>query len=146
MTKAVESIAIANFRLFSDSTIAFSWIQKSKILFTKRQKRTIYVNNRIDSIVKNCWEIHSVHFSHMGFSLNSADFVTGQFSSKRLGKTSYISGPPLLKQNFQEIDWIICPNPNVDNTFDIPEFTLNQLTMIRRLIIVRLSILINSLH
>ncbi len=129
LTEAVEPINIANIRLFSDSTIALSWIQKSEILFFKREKRTVYVNHRIDSIVTKYREIHTVHFSHVGSSLNSADFVTKEFSSKRLGKISFISGPPVLKKFFQEIDWIICPNRNVDNTLKIPEFTLNKLTI-----------------
>ncbi len=129
MTDNVVPINIVDVRLFSDSTVALSWLNKSENLLTKMQKRCVYVNNRINNVVQKCREIHTVHFTHIGTSLNSADYVTREFSSKRLNNTTFISGPPILSENLNVIDWIIVPNPTVENCLSIPHFSLNAVTV-----------------
>lgn len=122
---AVFPIHIASIKLFSDSSIALSWLAKAEYLETKIQTRSIYINNRIDTVVNECRRVHSISFTHIGTNLNSADFVTRSVSAKRLEKTEFISGPEMLKDDLEELDWLVVPNPNVKNDPMLPKFSVN---------------------
>lgn len=124
--KAVVPVKINSIRLFSDNTIALSWLSNSENLKDKAQKRSTFINNRINEVVDLCRDIHPIHFVHIGTDLNSADFVTRNFSPKRLLTTNFLTGPDTLKHNFTEIDWIVVPNPNAENDLDIPRFSINN--------------------
>ncbi len=133
LTTAVVPINIVNIRLFSDNTVALSWLHKSEILLTKMQKRSIYVNNRLQSVVKMCGEVHSIGFSHIGTTMNSADFLTRSFSQKRLSNTNFITGPSILKEKLDEIDWITVPNPHIENDPELPQFAISSIDQVRKM-------------
>ncbi len=126
MTNSVAfPINISKIRLFSDNTVALSWINKSENMLDKMQKRTVVVNNRINHVVSMCKEIHTVEFSHIGTHFNSADFLTRELSPKRLANTSFITGPSILNTNLNEIDWIVIPNPRTNNDPVLARFALS---------------------
>ncbi len=125
--KAVVPITINAIRLFSDSTIALSWLNDSEYLNKKLQTRTTYVNNRISNVVKMCSNICPIYFAHMGTNVNPADMVTRCFSPKRLKSSNYISGPNVLKTNMDLLDWTVVPNPIANNDPNLPKFSVNQI-------------------
>ncbi len=126
LTTALVPVKIKNIRLFSDSTIALGWLSKSENLLDKMNKRSVYINNRINNIVHLCSKIHCIFCTHVGTEFNSADYVTRKLSPKRLAKTNFISGPILIKSNLNSLIWVEVPNPNVDNDPTLPRFSVNE--------------------
>ena len=110
LTTALLPINIKDIKLFSDSTIALSWISKSENLGTKTQKRSVFVNSRISNIVTACNKISKISFAHIGTSENTADLTTRIVSPNVLHKSTFISGPQILRDDTSEIDWISVPS------------------------------------
>ncbi len=107
--------------------IALSWLTDAENLTTKWQKRAIYVNNRIDNVVKLCSSIHEIRFAHVGAEQNSADYVTRCVSSSVLRKTTYYTGPTFLGETQDLHDWLIVPNPSLENDPEMAKFTVNAI-------------------
>ena len=88
----LSKIKIVDLQLFSDSLVALNWLYASVHKLEKANKRTVFVNNRIERIQKICEKI-PITFSYIAGVHNPADFITRPVSSKVLSKTNFCSGP-----------------------------------------------------
>ena len=131
LTSCMIPLNFTEIMLFTDSTIALNWIIKAEYMENKVQTRSTYVNNRIEKMVKLCREVHEVKFAHIGTNDNSADFTTRIVSPRKLHKTCFITGPGFLKDELSMYDWVIVPNPNVDNNPQLPKFSLNKIETVK---------------
>jgi hypothetical protein len=113
MISAVVPIKITNLYLFSDSSISLSWVRGRIIDFTKIEKKTIFLNNRLASIIRSC-EVHSVNFRHVSGLKNPADILTRCISPNLLARSGYLTG-------VTDYDWSLF---NVDShdfmSFSVP--------------------------
>ena len=125
----IVPIQVRDVLLFTDSTIALSWLRDSENLNNKVQKRSIYVNNRIKSIVDCCRSISTVRMTHIGTNSNSADFTTRVVSYKKLKNSCFISGPEIFKTDLSICEWLVVPNPNVNNQAECPDIIVNTVVV-----------------
>ena len=128
-TSCIVPIQVRNVLFFTDSTIALSWLKDSENLRNKVQKRSIYVNNRIKNIVELCKSTCNVKISHIGTNSNSADFTTRVVSYKKLKNSCFISGPEILKTDLSTCEWLVIPNPNVNNQVEGPDIIVNTVSV-----------------
>ncbi|XP_068225629.1 uncharacterized protein [Palaemon carinicauda] len=126
LTSCIVPIAVNDIMLFSDSTIALSWLADYENLRTKLQKRSVYVNNRIANIVDLCKSTHSVKLAHVGSNENAADFTTRLVSFSKLRNSCYLTGPKMLREDLNLLEWLVIPNPGMINDVDIPKLVVNK--------------------
>lgn len=124
LTECLVPFTICDLFLFTDSTIALCWLNDSENLRNKSQKRSIYVNNRINNIIDKCKEVHSIKIGHIGTSENCADLTTRVVSYNKLRNSNFISGPNILKEDFSYMEWLIVPNPLVNNISGLPRLVV----------------------
>ena len=122
----IENLNISDIFMFTDSTIALNWINTSENNDKKWQKRKIFVNNRIKNIIELCKQKNPIKIAHIGTKQNAADYVTRVISPKKLVDSYFVSGPEFLKESLDELDYMLIPNPNLDNNPDLPEFTVSR--------------------
>ena len=95
------------------------WINNHTNKFDKIQKHNIYVQNRLDDILRLTLT-HSVEFNFVYGYKNAANCITRTLSYKQLSAYNYISGPNLsdfLAKYGPDTLKILIPNPNtVTNT------------------------------
>jgi hypothetical protein len=72
---AVIPIKISALRLFSDSSVSLSWLRGKTHTFTKVERKSIYLNNRLSNIIKSC-ELKPIHFGHVAGDVNPSDMIT----------------------------------------------------------------------
>ncbi len=130
-SNALVPINITEIKLFTDSSIALSWLSNAESLKSKMQKRSVFINNRINNVVDKCRSVHEIKFAHIGTEHNSADFVTRMVSPKILRRTNFLSGPSLLKKDLHELEWVTVPNPFVENDPTLPKFVVNNIEVER---------------
>ena len=85
-------VQINELHLYTDSMICLSWIQSKTVKFSKIEKKSALINNKLDKIVKSC-DIFPVVFHHIDGVLNPSDFVTRPVSAKLLIESNYLAGP-----------------------------------------------------
>ena len=90
--------------LFSDSTVALSWVISYVNKLDKIQKHTPFVMNRLETICQKC-EIHPISFNFIAGKENPADLMTKPISYKLLKTTSYLSGPKFLQREVRELQF-----------------------------------------
>lgn len=95
LTNAVRPIKIVNVFTFTDSMIVLSWIKSKAIDFGKIDRKLVFINNKLDSIIKNCG-IVSITFDHISGTDNPADAVSRLLSESLLNKTSFLTGPQFV--------------------------------------------------
>ena len=116
-------VKITNLILYCDSLVSLSWLDAFTNKYSKMNKRSVFVMNRLEQ-VKNLCEIHPIEFKFIAGNNNPADHITRCVSYKVLTKSNYISGPsieqlndPTNADNFR----VVVPNPNVqkENIFSV---------------------------
>ena len=115
----LKPLRISELRLYTDSLCCLHWLNQSTNKFDNMQRHTVFVRNRLQTIVNAC-ENYPVTFSFISGSSNPADCVTRCVSYKQLVKTSFLSGPNLeFKQNSgQEFD-VKIPNPLLSSKLNV---------------------------
>ena len=77
---------------YTDSLIALNWIRAKAQTFSKIEKKAVFINNQLQSIVEIC-EKYPVIFRHIDGLQNPADAVTRCISVETLKETNFLSGP-----------------------------------------------------
>ena len=85
-------INITELNVYSDSMVALAWLNSFFIEFSKMQKRSVFVMNRLEQIKTIC-EIHPINYNFIPGIINPGDFITRTFSHRQLVKSNYITGP-----------------------------------------------------
>ena len=80
--------------LYSDSLVCLAWI-KSYTKLEKLNKRTVFVQNRLEKLNKLCIQ-NPIKFTFVDGISNPADFVTREISYKQLNKSNYLCDPDFL--------------------------------------------------
>jgi hypothetical protein len=128
-TKSIVPIKIGQLYLFSDSTISLSWIKAKVHDFTKIERKSIYLNNRLTNIVRSC-ETKTIQFRHIEGQNNPADGITRTLSPKLFAASRYFSGPksPVIIENVDDSDlWAFpVPNPLAHHAPNVSLTTVNQ--------------------
>ena len=109
----VDPINISSLHIFSDNTACLHWLESFAVKFSKMQKLTTFVNNRLNKIEELC-KIKTVQFRHIAGELNPADCCSRPYSYRVLSKTRYFEGPEFLDKPLYEtsLDSVITiPNP-----------------------------------
>ena len=88
----LSKINISDLQLFSDSLVALNWVYASVHKLDKQNKKTVFVNNRIERIQKMCEQV-LITLNFIEGINNPADFITRPISGKVLSRTNYCSGP-----------------------------------------------------
>ena len=92
----VQPIEIAELNLYSDSLVALSWINNYVDKLDKMSKRSVFIMNRLNHILKLC-DTFPVTFRFVSGIENPADYTTRPISYNQLVKTNYWTGPKFLK-------------------------------------------------
>ena len=92
---SVVPINVLELELYSDSLVSLSWINKCVNKLDKMQKCSVFVMNRLNSIIKLC-NVYPVKFHFIAGKDNPADFITRTVSYKMLLKSNYLTGPEFL--------------------------------------------------
>ena len=111
-SQTVIPINVKNLTVYSDSMVCISWLQSYFKNYSKMQKRSVFIMNRLQTIDNYC-KAHSVKFAFIEGQYNPADFVTRTFSYKMLCKTNYFTGPlPLTDQHDNTEFQVLVDNSN----------------------------------
>ena len=92
----LEKISIRNLEVYSDSSVALSWISAYNLTLDKMNQKSVYTRNRLHNIQRLC-NTHSVQFFFLAGKQNPADCVTRCISYNMLMRTNYLSGPETPK-------------------------------------------------
>ena len=104
-------IMIRNIHIFTDSMVTLQWIQSFFSSYSKMNKRSIFVMNRLENIAELCKE-HPITFSFISGKSNPADCVTRCMSYEVVKKTQFYEGPDFLTDDWSDTDLsIVVPNP-----------------------------------
>ncbi|XP_068224926.1 uncharacterized protein [Palaemon carinicauda] len=88
----LSKINITDLQLFSDSLVVLHWLHSSAVKLDKVNKRTVFVNNRLERIQRICEQI-PILFNYIAGINNPADCITRPVSRKVLPRTNYCCGP-----------------------------------------------------
>jgi hypothetical protein len=124
LTNCAVPVKIDDVFIFGDSTIALSWVAKAECEQTKVQKRSTFINNRINKIVNCAKMVNGIKIAHVGTNDNTADYLTRLVSPKKLLESNFIQGPKFLTADLFDIDCIDVPNPCLNNDPELPKFTV----------------------
>lgn len=112
----VNPVSIAAMDLFTDSMVCLHWLQSYSVYFSKLQRLSVFVMNRLRSIDELC-RSNPVHFRHIAGNDNPSDNLTRHCSHRLLSRSNYYTGPSFLIENFEAhgSDFLITiPNPTVN--------------------------------
>ena len=126
-------INITELNVFTDSLCCLHWLNLASNKLDKMQKRSVFVINRLQSILKMC-EKFPVQFSFISGKANPADCVTRCISYKQLLKSNFLSGPDLCHLLSEidvlsgEVTKVVIPDPRmVSNGISVsPEMEENK--------------------
>ena len=111
-------INISGLHILSDSQLCLSWLQSYSDKFSKLNKLSTFVQNRLNSISNLC-KIKSVTFTHIAGKENPADCITRPLSYKLLMKSNYLTGPDIsILNGYNDQPSITIPNPQIKNNSD----------------------------
>lgn len=114
--KSVMPVNIFNLRLYSDSLVCLSWLQNHSSKFSKMNKMSPFVMNRLNRISKLC-ETKTVTFGYCAGLMNPADAISRALSYKQLIQTNYVKGldkESLDKLNCGDFPPIVVPSPAIN--------------------------------
>ena len=116
---AVLPIKISRCFIFSDSLVCLNWLNLYTVKMDKMRNKTVYVMNRLDSIVKFCNTV-PITFKFCNGLKNPSDCMTREFSYKLLLKSNFHTGPDFLQTVGPEVETVMSltvPNPNYSGDF-----------------------------
>lgn len=110
--KVVRPVLIKEMHVFTDSMINIHWLNSYNYKMEKMEKHSIFVLNRLNSIVKLCNKL-PISFHYVSTDINPADCISRAVSHGQLLKSSYVKGPEFLKTfEMKEREFTITiPNP-----------------------------------
>ena len=88
---AVRPINISKIFAFTDSMIVLSWLRSKAVEFGKVDRKQVFINNKLENIVKLC-NGRPVIFDHITGTSNPADAVSRPMSANQLSKTNFHTG------------------------------------------------------
>ena len=91
---SVCPINICERLVFTDSLVSLNWIDSFSKL-EKLNKRTVFIQNRLDRLDRICREF-PITFSFIEGISNPADFVTRTVSYKQISNSNYLTGPSFI--------------------------------------------------
>ena len=94
----IKPLKIMNLQVYTDSLVCLHWLNEASNKFSKLQKRSVLVINRLNHISKLC-ETHEVSFAYVAGIVNPADCTTRCLSPKQLSKSNYFCGPDLYSSS-----------------------------------------------
>ena len=110
----ISPINISQLHILSDSQVCLSWLQSYSDRFSKLNKLSTFVQNRLNSISNLC-KTHNVTFTHIAGKENPADCITRPLSYKLLMKSNYLTGPDTsIFSDYNDLSLTI-PNPQISN-------------------------------
>ena len=118
-------VNISSLELYCDSMVSLSWLDADVNKLAKTQKRTVFVQNRIDEIKRLC-EIKPVTFRFISGSENPADYISRCVSYKQLVKTNYMTGPlveTLIDPDKTDTLSVCIPNPKINDVDKVLGFS-----------------------
>ena len=118
-------VNISSLELYCDSMVSLSWLDADVNKLAKTQKRTVFVQNRIDEIKRLC-EIKPVTFRFISGSENPADYISRCVSYKQLVKTNYMTGPlveTLIDPDKTDTLSVCIPNPKINEVDKVLGFS-----------------------
>ena len=111
----VKPLNVAELQVYTDSLVCLHWLNDSSNKFSKLQKRSVFVINRLNHISKLC-ETHVISFAYIAGIDNPADCTTRCVSPKLLKKTNYFCGPNLYDSSqcsMENLFVVTIPHPDV---------------------------------
>ena len=125
----IQPLKVTNVKLLTDSLVCLHWLHSHNVTFDKLNKKSIFVQNRLDKIHNLC-EKQQIEFKFCSGETNPADCITRCLSYRQLMKSNYLIGPSIeiINRNDDEFN-IVVPNPilrstecnNVINDSDLSE-------------------------
>ena len=106
-------INISKLKLFSDSSIALSWISSYGEKFAKMSRRNVFVMNRLNSIMQHCNKF-PVYYNFTAGKENPGDCTTRPISYNILSKSSYWTGPNPDTVTDESLA-IVIPSPKISD-------------------------------
>ena len=152
----VVPIQIVELQLFSDSLVCINWIVSYSARIDKMNKNSVFVKNRLDTIMSLC-EKHPVEFAFCAGKQNPADYITRPVSYRRLLASSYLNcdSPsrddsnsriprvtvhnPMLSINVSDIS--VSPQLQFDNKFE-PLFDIDRISSFDRVVLIHKYVLV----
>ena len=93
----VESLNITNIVIYTDSYVALNWLNNYNEM-QKLRNLSVFTINRLHKIINYC-KIKPITYKFVAGFDNPSDFVTREYSEKKLRLTNYLSGPKFLTNN-----------------------------------------------
>ena len=93
-SKTMSPINISSLKILTDSSISLAWLNSYNRTFTKMNKQSVFVMNRLSNIERQC-KLFPITFSFIAGKENPADYITRPTSYKILSKSCYWRGPDL---------------------------------------------------
>ena len=107
----IEVININRLVLYTDSYVALNWLNNYNEM-QKLRNLTIFTINKLNKIVNLC-KTAPITFKFVAGLENPSDFVTREYSEKKLRETNYLTGPKFLKDpSLNNSDMIEVQIPN----------------------------------
>ena len=120
---AVEPINITKLMLYNDSLNTLQRINTSLYQFEKLKGPSVFVKNAIQKISQNS-DIFPIQFGFVSGETNPADHVTRILKYDKLLKTNFLTGPPWLLNDTDDLRYkFIVPHPLVKPLDLLPEFS-----------------------
>ena len=91
LSSAVIPINIKYIHAFTDSIISLCWLKSKVVTLDKIDRKNVFVNNKLDAIVRLC-NTHPIIFDHVAGEANLSDCVTRETSCKSLIKSGFLGG------------------------------------------------------
>ena len=91
LSSAVIPINIKYIHALTDSIISLCWLKSKVVTLDKIDRKNVFVNNKLDAIVRLC-NTHPIIFDHVAGEANLSDCVTRETSCKSLIKSGFLGG------------------------------------------------------
>ena len=108
----ISPVIITELKVFTDSCVCLSWLQSYNYKFSKPNKLSVFVRNRLTKINKLC-ETHHITYRFCEGKLNPADYISRPVSYDQLIKSNYFTGlpPEMIDAAEGDIPHVVVPNP-----------------------------------
>ena len=110
----VKPITITKLMLFTDSKVCLSWILNFSVKYSKMNKLSVFIRNRLTRINKLC-EVNPVEFRFCAGDHNPADYMTRVVSSNQLAQSNFHTGIScsLIAEDSPDFPGIVVPDSSM---------------------------------